>query len=123
MRIMRPTIAERMAGALLAVVVGVAGALVLWLVMPRDARSAPIFDCVDIASQAGAAADFRDAGADLEKTVRIARLRNAFRTSAEMNVIEREVRRVWREQLPRKHAVANLYKRCRRGLGDMGTES
>lgn len=88
-----------------------------------EARAAARFDCVDLATMAGAAVDFRDAGAKEDKTVRVARQRNTDRTPAELAVIEREVRRVFREKLPRRQAVANLYGTCRRAGGLMGIES
>lgn len=113
---------ERILGwvAFAALIMVVAGCLaLLW---PRMANAAR-FDCADLAMLIGGAADFRDAGADLEKTLAIARERSGgHQGNAEHRVLEREIRRVWQEQLPRRRAIAMLYKRCRAQLGDMGAE-
>lgn len=80
---------------------------------------AAVFDCHDIAMLAGGAADFRDAGADLEKTIRISRLRHADRTAAELAVIEGEVRKAFREKKHRRQVIAETYRRCRSRRGAM----
>lgn len=116
------SVAERILGAIAASVLGLVLALVLAVIYPRAAH-AQKFDCHDLAMVGGAAVDFRDAGAQLEKTVRIARARNADRTQAELAVIEREVRRAFESKATRREAIAELYKRCRKFGGDMGRAS
>jgi hypothetical protein len=38
-------------------------------------------------------------------------------------VIDREIRRLWREKRTREASTQAVYKRCRAQLGDMGLES
>lgn len=118
MQIQPLSFAERLAGAVAAIVVGVAAALVLFLILPREARAAR-FDCHDFAMVAGSAADFRDAGAQLDLTLVIARDRSKDRTQAELALIEREIRRVFREKKNRRRVVAETYRRCRDTRGSM----
>lgn len=120
------TLAERLAGAAAAVLIGLAAALVLWLILPREARGQTVvFDCFDLARAIAAATDFRDAGADLEKTVRIARTRSSENGEPDqkIEVYEREIRRMWTEKKKRGAAVRSIYNRCRQQLGDMGREN
>jgi hypothetical protein len=89
-----------------------------------QARAEPIeFDCAALATGIAMAADFRDAGADLEKTVRLARQRNSDASPEQLAVIDREIRRLWREKRTREASTPAVYKRCRAQLGDMGLES
>lgn len=103
--------------ALTALGIGVAGALVLAVAL-RDVHASPV-DCHDFAMAAGSAADFRDAGADLEKTIRVARDRSKDRTQAELALLEREIRRVFRDKKPRRPLIAETYRRCRAARGAM----
>lgn len=116
------SIAERISGAVLAVLLGLAAALVLALILPRQAH-AQQFDCHDLASVINAAAQFRDARAKLHLTVKIARETSPHRTRAEHVVIEREIRLMWRDGLRRDDAAGEVYRRCRAQLGDMGRDS
>lgn len=104
------------AAAGLAFVFGVA----LW---PVRAHGAGVqFDCHTLAVAMGGMADFRDTGADLEKVVRMARRRHPNSGSAQVAVIEREIRRLWAERLPGDLAARRLFERCRAQLGDMGRD-
>lgn len=93
-----------------------ASCVALW---PGQGRAAVRFDCHDFAMVAGSAADFRDAGADLEKTLMVVRERSKDRTQAELSLIEREVRLVFREKKKRSRVIAELYRRCRASRGSM----
>ncbi len=95
----------------------VVGAAIGLVVYASQARAA--FDCHDFAMIAGSAADFRDAGADMGRTVKIARARNIDRTQAELALIEREVRRVFRERKTRRLEISQVYRRCRASRGSM----
>lgn len=99
--------------------------LVLLLVLAcREARADPVlFDCAQLAAAVGNMADFRDTGGRLELVVRMARDRNRGAPASYLDVIEREIRRLWREQLPRAAAVDSAFKRCRAQLGDMGRDT
>lgn len=116
--------AERIAGAVAAVLIGLAGALILWLIYPRTAAADPVgFDCVELATVISGAADFRDTGADLDKTVKLIRRQNAQVPPAHRAVLEREIRKMWAEDLPKNRATLGVYKRCQAQFGDMGRES
>lgn len=119
MKIQPLSLAERILGwvAFVVLILVLAGMLaILW---PRMAVAAISFDCHDIAMLAGGAADFRDAGAEVEKTVRISRLRHGDRTAGELAVIEREVRAVFKEKKQRRQVIAETYRRCRSRRGAM----
>jgi hypothetical protein len=123
-KIMPLTFIERLWGAIAAVLLGLAMAMVLWLILPSEARAeGVVFDCVELATAMSLVADFRDAGGELEKTVRVARRDNANMPAPHMRVIEREVRRIWAEGKPKRLAVLGVYTRCKAQLGDMGRES
>lgn len=103
-----------------ALVIAGAIALVVWATPVRAEQVD--FDCVDLAIIVASAADFRDAGAQLDKTLAIARVRNSERSRAHLAVIEREIRRVWDEKRSRRLATLSVYRRCIAQLGDMGWE-
>jgi hypothetical protein len=81
-----------------------------------------MFDCADLATVISLIADFRDTDASLEKVVKLALERNVDSSLAHRAVIEREIRRLWKEGRPRRDAVRQLYKRCRDVMGDMGRD-
>lgn len=122
MNIQPLTPAERIAGAIGAVLIGLAAALVLWLIAPPARAEGVVFDCADLAGAAGQIADFRDVGGDLDKT--LALLRERVKSApAHLEVLERETRRIWKAGKRRSVVVADVYKRCRQQLGDMGMDS
>lgn len=127
MKILPLSVAERLLGAIVAILLGLVAAILLYVISPREARAAPVlFDCADLAQGIASAADFRDAGADLEKTVRLARERskeNGITDDPRLDVFEREIRKLWAEKKRRGAAVRDVYKRCRDQLGNMGRES
>lgn len=96
--------------------------LVVYIVAP--ARAQPVlFDCEPFATGIARMADFRDTGADLGRVIAMARKRNPDMPFAYRAVVEREMRRLWREGLPAERAREALYRRCMEQLGDMGRES
>lgn len=101
----------------------VVGLIIAGFVALREAHAQARFDCHDLAAMVGAAADLRDADASLEKSIRLVRERNNHRTAPELEAIEREFRRVWKERRKRFAAMSEVYKRCRAQLGDMGADS
>jgi hypothetical protein len=110
---------------LAAVVAGVAAAGALVLIFPPKARAAEkavIVDCGALAENITSLADFRDTGTRLELVVRLARKRQGD-GPAEQAVLEREIRRMWREGLDAEDAGHAVYKRCKAQLGDMGRDA
>jgi len=110
--------------ARICILVLAAAALAMILaLLPRNARGQGVyFDCPDFAAAIARLADFRDADADLDKVVRIARRHNPASSSQHLAAIEREIRRMWRERLPQELVAQRLFDRCRAQLGDMGME-
>ena len=80
-------------------------------------------DCQEFGRVIAAVAVFRDAGADIDKTVALFRRMNPQIPAPRWALVEREVRRMWREALPADEAGFSLYLRCQAQLGDMGRES
>jgi hypothetical protein len=109
---------------LAAVLAGIALAMVMMLVAPpaRGAEKAVIVDCGALAENITSLADFRDTGARLELVVRLARTRQGD-GPAEQAVLEREIRRMWREGLDAEDAGHAVYQRCKAQLGDMGRDA
>lgn len=96
---------------------------VLFIVAPLAFAQEPkgiIFDCKALADGIGAAAAYRDVGADLSKTIAFYRSRAQETPEPRKAVVEREIRRMWREGLPGAEAAFAVYKRCEAQLGDMG---
>lgn len=108
-----------------ALVASLLWAAVLYCVPPARAqeRVGLHFDCKALADGIGAAAVYRDVGADLTKTIAFYRTSASATPEARKVVIEREIRRMWREGLPRAEAAFAVYRRCEAQLGDMGQES
>lgn len=104
----------------------IAGAMLLgaW-VQPARAQEVRglIFDCAAVAQGISAAAVYRDVGADLGKTIAYYRENAPSVPEARKAVVEREIRRMWREGLPAAEAAFSVYKRCQKQLGDMGRET
>lgn len=78
------------------------------------------FDCKDLGETIEFLADFRDTGADLARLERL--FRDRYKNKARVEVVLREVRRMWLEGLTAREAGFQLYERCQKRLGDM-TES
>ena len=109
--------------ALLAAILLAATTSALAQAMERP-KGGVVFDCRQLASAVEAMAIFRDAGADVDKTVDILFAQVKRRTAApRWAVIEREIRRMWIEPLSGPEAGFALYQRCQAKLGDMGRES
>jgi hypothetical protein len=93
----------------------------------RQARRAIVWPwllwAMVIAFAIGAVTCASQARAELEKTVRLARQRNSDASPEQLAVIDREIRRLWREKRTREASTQAVYKRCRAQLGDMGLES
>ena len=83
-------------------------------------RPRVVFDCVQYATYARGVATLRDVGADREKV--IAELRKDLRHGMMLAVLEREVKLVFAQKLPRIEVEHGAYKRCQAQLGDMGVE-
>jgi hypothetical protein len=86
------------------------------------AQQGPYFYCGALAASIRLMADFRDAGADVERVVKMALEHNSDEPAAHRAVIEREIRRVWTEERPGPAAALAVFKRCQAQLGDMGRE-
>lgn len=72
-------------------------------------------DCEAIAGFAAFMTTYRDTGAELARVVALLRARG--RGQPDLQVYEAEVRRVWREDLPRDAAAAAAHRRCTEVLG------
>lgn len=81
-----------------------------------------VFDCAQFGRSIRNVAELRDLDASLEKTLALIRTKNAATPRPQLEAIEREVRRMWRERLPADEAGWALYRRCQAQLGDMGRE-
>jgi hypothetical protein len=117
---------RRLREVLLLMIVAIVAGLALGAIFARPAhagREAVEFDCGELALVIYRIADFRDTGADLERVVRLAHEQNAEVSRAHREVIEREIRRLWKERQPAEEAAARLFRRCRAQLGDMGYET
>lgn len=79
-----------------------------------------VFNCRALAEAIAPFADFRDAGADLPMVIAMLRERTQGINPARRAVVEREIRRLWLEGLPRLESAFQLYERCERQLGQMG---
>jgi hypothetical protein len=120
----RPSREERICGWIAWAAAAALVVFFLVLLSPRKAHADPvIFDCQQIALAMSLVADFRDTGADLEKMVALAMKQNEELALPYQEVLEREIRRVWKEAKPKRNAVASVYRRCRAQLGDMGRAS
>lgn len=101
-------------------------AVVLFIVAPIACAQAPagglIFDCNALAEGIRSAAIYRDVGADLGKTIAFYRT-SATHPEPRKEVVEREIRRMWREGLPPAEAGFAVYRRCQAQHGDMGRET
>lgn len=104
-----------------ALLIGAAIGLVCYASFARAAKVN--IDCSSLAQAVSSAAAFRDADANLEKTLAIFKRLNEDASRDEFAVLEREIRRVWREGLSQDEAALAIYKRCKDQLGDMGRES
>jgi len=82
-----------------------------------------IFDCAALADGIRAIATYRDVGADLGKTIKHLRAGSEHVPEPRKAVIEREIRRMWKEGLPPAEAGFAIFKRCQAQLGDMGRET
>ena len=85
-------------------------------------RGATTLDCTVLASYIRNVVAFRDTGADPAKVIALFRRANGAMPEPRKAAVEREIRRMWREELPAGEAEFALYKRCEAQLGDMGRE-
>jgi len=102
---------------------GIAVLLVFYAALALAQDNAARIDCQEFGRVIAAVAVFRDAGADIDKTVALFRRMNPQIPAPRWALVEREVRRMWREALPADEAGFSLYLRCQAQLGDMGRES
>lgn len=100
-------------------VVAVTGA---WGQAPEQPQGGVTFNCGQLARAIGAVATYRDADASEEKTIAMYRAINPQIRGPQWDVLEREMRRLWRERLPAEEAAWGLFMRCQQQLGDMGRE-
>lgn len=107
-----------------------AGVAVLSVVLPLACSQAGVratralaFDCGALAASIERIASYRDMDANLGKVLAHVRRLNADLPAQQLEVIEREIRRLWAERLPASDAAFALYTRCQRQLGDMGREA
>lgn len=107
---------KQLAGAVL---IGVAAALV-FVALTRPARAQVLFDCSYLAELMRRAATYRDAGAEVEKTVEVFLAHEIPPSRPHGEALAREIRRVWREDLSEHQAEQATFWRCRAQLGDMG---
>jgi len=80
-----------------------------------------VFDCRQLAELMERLSSYRDAGAELDRTLAVIRLRIET-PEQHWQAIRREARLVWTEGLPGEAAMQRTYDRCRARLGDMGFE-
>jgi hypothetical protein len=110
-------ILKQIAGAVLA---GVAAALVLASWSPRLQAEPVLFDCHYLAELARRGATYRDAGADVEKTIGVFLSHEIPPTRPHGEALARELRRVWLEGKSEEEVAVAAFLRCQRQLGDMG---
>lgn len=97
--------------------------VILAIVRCSDAQAQVRVDCESFANAIGYFADMRDVRGGLEETVALARRRNSDLGEMESAVLEREIRRMWKEGLRREDAMWRVYQRCFKQMGDMGADS
>jgi hypothetical protein len=76
------------------------------------------FDCQSLAGVISQAVNYRDAGANVNRTVAVF-LRKLKLPKGHAAVLEREIRRMWRERLDEDDAGFAIFKRCIEKNGDM----
>lgn len=112
------------------VAVAIVVLLILCVVAATDALAEGVerpkggvqFDCRMLAGAIDAVAKFRDVDANEEKTIALYHEINPQLRGPQWAVLEREMRRLWRERLPADEASWALFRRCQQQLGDMGRE-
>jgi hypothetical protein len=87
---------------------------------PSSVKGETVFDCRALAEAVAPFADYRDAGADVERVVARIRKENTDAPRVRIDVFDRELHRLWAEGLPADEAAYALYKRCTEQQGDMG---
>lgn len=107
--------------AILAVAaIGVVFACTVSQAQAQQGSSRLIFDCKELSAIVGEYAEFRDAGASVDRVIGNLRPRLRNINQARFEVLARELRRMWTEALPADEAAFQLFQRCQRQLGDMG---
>lgn len=90
--------------------------------MPVQGAGAAVMDCADLYAFALQIAVLRDLDANRAKVLARVKELNRDLAPARLAVLERELKRVWREGKRPEEAAMALYTQCMEQLGDMGAE-